>query len=206
VCGWSLGGGAQRCSTDVRLSPANGMRQVESLADSRKTCQEPSERWKEKQVPPPMDPKTRQHECSAQRLSASQRWASPPSLPGRGRHGSTRRSMVAAPAHQRNQKRPRTSSNAVPEPLSQLSVLAHWFHQSIRRGFRGHRGFFLGFMILGSRTCGLWRDRSSEAVRRRRGRTTWPSCWRSSSHTDKPEAQAKGSSIPGMTFACASGL
>ncbi len=40
------------------------MRQVESLADSRKTCQEPSERRKEKQVPLPMDPKTRQHECS----------------------------------------------------------------------------------------------------------------------------------------------
>ncbi len=61
----------------------------------------------------------------------------------------------------------------------------------------------LGFMILGSRTCGSWRDRSGEAVRRRRGGTTWPSRWRSSSHTDKPEAQAKGSSIPGMTFACA---
>src|SRR5208337_4262434 len=57
--------------------------------------------------------------------------------------------MVAAPAHQRNQKRPRTSSNAVPEPLSNLSVLAHWFHQSIRRGFRGQR-VLLGFLILGA--------------------------------------------------------
>jgi hypothetical protein len=39
----------------------------------------------------------------------------------------------------------------------------------------------LGFMILGRRTCGLWRDCSGEAFRRLRGRTTWPSCWRSSS-------------------------
>ena len=48
-------------------------------------------------------------------------------------------------------------------------------------GFPWSQRVLLGFMILGSRTCGLWRDRSGEAVRRPRGRTTWPSCWRSSS-------------------------
>jgi len=67
-----------------------------------------------------MDPKTRQHDIVRVGLVID---AVPPGKRAAGSTrpsmvASTRPSMVAAPAHQRNQKRPRTSSNAVPEPLS----------------------------------------------------------------------------------------
>ena len=101
-----------------------------------------------------------------------------PSLPGRGRPGSTRRSMVEAPAHHRNQKRPRTSSNAVPEPLSRLSVLADRFHQSIPRGFPGHNWFLRSSRFRGKRPSQDGRIARENRRRRRRASIRRLSCRR----------------------------
>jgi len=151
-------------------------------------------------VPPPMDPKTRQHDI------VKVGWVIDAVPPGKR---AARQHQVINGGGTCSSKKPETTphveqrrARAAIKPFGPCSLVS-----SIdSAGFPWSQRVLLGFMILGSRTCGLWRDRSGEAVRHRRGRTTWPSCWRSSSNTDKPEAQAKGSSIPGMTFVCASGL
>ncbi len=159
---------------------------------------------KEKQVPPPMDLKARQHECSTPfGITKVGIAAVPPGKRAARQHqaingGGTCSSKKPETTPHVEQRRARVAI----KPFGPWSLVS-----SIDSAeFPWSQRVLSGFMILGSRTCGLWRDRSGEAVRRRRGRTTWPSCWRSSSHTDKREAQAKGSSIPGMTFVCASGL
>jgi len=146
-----------------------------------------------------MDPKTRQHDI------VKVGWVIDAVPPGKR---AARQHQVINGGGTCSSKKPETTphveqrrARAAIKPFGPCSLVS-----SIdSAGFPWSEGSFR-VLDSGGRTCGLWRDRSGEAVRHRRGRTTWPSCWRSSSNTDKPEAQAKGSSIPGMTFVCASGL
>jgi hypothetical protein len=122
-----------------------------------------------------MDPKTRQHDIVRVELVID---AVPPGKRAARQHqvingGGTCSSKKPETTPHVEQRRARAAIKLF-GPCSLVSLIDS-------AGFPWSQRFFLGFMIVGSsRTCGIWRDCSGAAVRHRRGRTTWPSCWRSS--------------------------
>ena len=86
-----------------------------------------------------MDPKARQHDIV--RVG----WVIDAVPPGKR---AARKHQVINGGGTCSSKKPETTPHVEQRraraAIKNLSVLAHWFHQSIRRSFRGHRGFFWG--------------------------------------------------------------
>ena len=176
MCGWSLSSGARPMSDYLRQT---GCAKSSRSLTLYRTWLEPSqpgtsnrawvarsEREKEKQVPPPMDPKTRQHDI------VKVGWVIDAVPPGKR---AARKHQVINGGGTCSSKKPETTlhveqrrARAAIKPFGPCSLVS-----SIDSAeFTWSQRVLLGFMILGRRTCGSWRDCSGEALRRLRGRTT----------------------------------